>query len=170
MAAKPLLFIDVDGVLSTYDFAAEGLDPRHLHMVDGILHHIRPDMAVRILELLPHFESVWATGWGERANEHLVFILGMPGELEVVDFAVAPSTDGSGHWKLEALTERAGEFPAAWIDDGHNEACEEWALGRTAPTLLVSTDPFVGLTDAHVEELIEWADRLENAGINVPAT
>jgi hypothetical protein len=34
----------------------------------------------------------------------------------------------------------------------------------------VSTDPFVGLTDAHVEELIEWADRLENAGINVPAT
>jgi hypothetical protein len=54
------------------------------------------------------------------------------------------------------LTERAGTRPAAWIDDGHNEACETWAAGRTAPTLLISTDPFVGLTDEQVEDLIAW--------------
>ena len=73
----------------------------------------------RIRDLLPHFESVWATGWGERANEHLVHLLSLPGELEVVDFAVAPSTDGSGHWKLDALTERAGAAPAAWTVAHH---------------------------------------------------
>jgi anion-transporting ArsA/GET3 family ATPase len=50
-----------------------------------------------------------------------------------------------------------GTRPAAWIDDGHNEACTEWAASREAPTLLVSTDPHEGLTDAQVDELIEWA-------------
>jgi hypothetical protein len=157
MTEKPLLFIDVDGVLSTYGFAGDDADPRNLHMVDGILHHIRREMGPRIKELLPHFESLWATGWGERANEHLVFMLGLPGELEVIEFAVAPSTDGSGHWKLEALTERAGTRAAAWIDDGHNDACTEWAASREAPTLLVSTDPHVGLTDEQVGDLVEWA-------------
>ncbi|MGK2877350.1 MAG: HAD domain-containing protein [Solirubrobacterales bacterium] len=160
MAEQPLLFIDVDGVLSTYGFAGDDADPRNLHMVDGILHHILREMGPRILKLLPHFESVWATGWGERANEHLVFMLGLPDELEVVEFAVAPSTDGSGHWKLDSLAERAGMRPAAWIDDGHNEACVIWAAGREAPTLLVSTDPHVGLTDEQVEELITWSTSL----------
>jgi hypothetical protein len=84
-------------------------------------------------------------------------MLGLPGELEVIEFAVAPSTDGSGHWKLEALTERAGTRAAAWIDDGHNDACTEWAASREAPTLLVSTDPHVGLTDEQVGDLVEWA-------------
>lgn len=168
MTDGPLLFIDVDGVISTYGFAGNENDPRpasevvngSFHNVDGIFHHIGDGMDRRIRALLPHFESVWATGWGDRANDHLVHILGLPGELEVVDFAVAPSLDGSGHWKLDALTERAGDKPAAWIDDGHNEACERWAASRSAPTLLISTDPYEGLTDEHVDELIEWADRV----------
>lgn len=165
MPGRPLLFIDVDGVISTYGFAGNPADPRaaerpsggSFHMVDGILHHIGPGMAERIRALLPHFESVWATGWGERANEHLVLILDLPGELEVVEFAVQPSTDGSGHWKLDSLTERARGHAAAWIDDGHNEACQAWAEARDEPTLLISTDPFDGLTDDQVDELIDWA-------------
>lgn len=166
MRGRPLLFIDVDGVISTYGFAGNPADPRagerppggSFHMVDGIVHHIGADMDERIRALLPHFESVWATGWGERANEHLVLILGLPGELEVVEFDVKPSTDGSGHWKLDSLTERARGRAAAWIDDGHNGACLAWAEKRTEPTLLVSTDPFDGLTDAQVAQLIGWAD------------
>lgn len=157
MAGKPLLFLDVDGVISVYGFDGGQADPRDLHMVDGIPHHIPATMAPRVRRLLPAYESLWATGWGERANEHLVLMLGLPGELEVVEFATRPSTDGSGHWKLEELTERAGSSPAAWIDDGHNEACELWAAGRDAPTLLVSTDPHVGMTDDHVDELLAWS-------------
>ena len=168
MSPKPLLFIDVDGVISTYGFAGNKGVPGNaspsgeipagrFHMVDGIVHHIGDGMDRRINTLLPHFESMWATGWGERANDHLVHLLNLPSELEVVEFAVAPSTDGSGHWKLDSLTARAGDLPAAWIDDGHNEACLEWAASRTASTLLISTDPFIGLTDDHVDELIAWA-------------
>lgn len=168
MPSKPLLFIDVDGVISIYGFAGNSGIPRNagasdevvtgrFHMVDGIVHNIGDGMDRRINSLLPHFESVWATGWGDRANDHLVHLLNLPSELEVVEFAVKPSTDGSGHWKLDALTERAGDAPAAWIDDGHNDACLQWANSRNAPTLLVSTDPFVGLTDGHVDELLTWA-------------
>lgn len=160
MAKKPLLFIDVDGVLSTYGFDSERADPRNLHLVDGIPHHIPGLMENRVKAVLPHYESVWATGWGERANEHLVFILSLPGELEVVEFATRPSTDGSGHWKLEELTARAAGRAAAWIDDGLNDACVDWAAGRSEPTLLVHTDPFVGMTDEHVDELIAWADEI----------
>ena len=39
-----------------------------------------------------------------------------------------------------------------------------WAAGRSAPTLLVSTDPFIGLTDEHVDELVGWS-----AGFNAHA-
>ncbi|MFT4050211.1 MAG: HAD domain-containing protein [Solirubrobacterales bacterium] len=160
MAEKPLLFLDVDGVLSVFGFAGEGADPRDLYLVDGIPHHIPAAMGGRVKALLPAYESVWATGWGERANDHLIHMLGLPAELEVVDFATRPSLDGSGHWKLEELTARAGERAAAWIDDGMNEACEAWAAGRAAPTLLVHTDPKVGMTDAHVQQLIDWAAQI----------
>lgn len=157
MSEKPLLFLDVDGVISVYGFAMAAADPRDLHLVDGIPHHIPSVMAPRVQRLLPAYESLWATGWGDRANDHLVHLLDLPGELEVIEFATRPSTDGSGHWKLEELTVRAGARPAAWIDDGHNAACDDWAASRDAPTLLVSTDPHVGLTDAHVDELLAWS-------------
>jgi hypothetical protein len=179
---KPLLFVDVDGVISTYGFAgnagvpsgsrpfgsvAGGAVAGTLHNVEGIIHHIGEGMDRRLRALIPHFEAVWATGWGERANEHLVHLLSLPGELEVVEFAVAPSTDGSGHWKLDALGARAAGRAAAWIDDGHNDACAEWAATRQAggePTLLVSTDPYVGLTDDHVDELVAWAGGIGSVG------
>jgi hypothetical protein len=158
MSEPPLLFIDVDGVLSVFGFSQAGAAASDLYLVDGLPHHIPAAMGPRVRRLLPHFESVWATGWGERANDHLVHMLALPGELEVVEFATRPSTDGSGHWKLEELTVRAGDRPAAWIDDGHNAVCEQWAAGRSGQTLLVSTEPTVGLTDEHVELLLAWRE------------
>lgn len=160
MDEKPLLFLDVDGVLSVFGFNGAQADPRDLHMVDGIPHHIPAPMGGRVRRLLPAFEPLWATGWGERANDHLVHMLELPGELEVIEFATRASTDGSGHWKLDELSVRAGTRAAAWIDDGHNERCERWAVGREAPTLLVSTDPHVGITDGDVELLLGWAAEL----------
>lgn len=177
---KPLLFVDVDGVISTYGFAGNDGVPGGtrpigasavagngtFHNVDGIIHHIGAGMERRLHELLPHFEAVWATGWGERANDHLVHLLSLPAELEVVEFAVAPSLDGSGHWKLDSLTTRAAARAAAWIDDGLNDACYEWAAARAEATLLVPTDPADGLRDEHVTTLVEWARSLGENGAN----
>lgn len=180
---KPLLFVDVDGVLSTYGFAGNAGVPSGtrpigsaaisgngtFHNVDGIIHHIGFGMDQRMRDLLPHFEAVWATGWGERANEHLVHLLSLPGDLDVVEFAVRPSSDGSGHWKLDALTARAIGRAAAWIDDGLNDACHAWAAARAEPTLLVPTDPVDGLRDEHVTTLIEWALSLAGPPLTSPS-
>jgi hypothetical protein len=45
----------------------------------------------------------------------------------------------------------------AWIDDNHGVAGEEWALARPGPTLLVGTEPHVGMTTEHATVLREWA-------------
>jgi hypothetical protein len=153
---QPILFVDVDGVISTWGFDHTSI-PGRMHNVDGIFHHIAPQASGCINALIPHFEMIWATGWGSRANDHLPFILGLPGEFEVVDFKVAPSLDGSGHWKLDALAARAAGRAAAWIDDGLDEECFAWAAGRGAPTLLVHTESHTGITEEHVDELVAWS-------------
>jgi hypothetical protein len=156
---KPILFVDVDGVISTWGFGGSSPTGR-IHNVDGIFHHIAPQAAACVNALIPHFEMIWATGWGARANDHLPFILGLPGEFEVVDFKVTPSLDGSGHWKLDALAQRAAGCAAAWIDDGLNDECHAWARAREEPTLLVHTEASVGITEGHVAELIAWSARV----------
>jgi hypothetical protein len=67
-----------------------------------------------------------------------------------------------GHWKLAAIDRYAGsDRPLAWIDDAHEEHCRAWAHERTGPTLLITTDPATGLTEADVNRLLEWARQPE---------
>jgi hypothetical protein len=158
---RPILFVDVDGVISLFGFApdAEQL-PGPLHWIDGVAHFIPEDVGERLVRLAESFELVWATGWEERANEHLPFLLGLPfRDLPYLTFD-GRAVFGSAHWKLDAIAEYAADRPAAWIDDNIDEACRAWAEGRSAPTLIVRTDPAVGLTDEHVEELLGWAEGL----------
>ena len=45
----------------------------------------------------------------------------------------------------------------AWIDDDVNDGGHDWARSRSGPTLLVDTEPAIGLTPEHVERLLAWA-------------
>jgi hypothetical protein len=159
---RPVLFVDVDGVISLFGFQPSGPIPGRFHSIDGILHCIGHDAAARLARLAERFELVWATGWEEKANEYLVHILGMPGELPVLTFDGRASF-GSSHWKLEALEEYARDRPAAWIDDNLDERAEEWAARRPAETLLVRTGAATGIDDEHVELLLRWADEVDPA-------
>jgi HAD domain in Swiss Army Knife RNA repair proteins len=155
---KPILFVDVDGVISLFGFApGTGQLPGPLHWVDGVAHCIPEDVGQRLVTLAESFELVWATGWEERANEHLPYLLKLPfKELPCLTFD-GRAVFGSAHWKIEAVDEYAAERPAAWIDDNLGEECRAWAAGRSAPTLLVETSPSAGLTDEHVTTLLGWA-------------
>ncbi len=154
---KPVLFVDVDGVISLFGFAPEGDFPGAFHAVDGILHCIATDCGERLRRLDEHFELVWATGWEEKANEYLPLILELPFKsLPSLTFG-GRAVFGSAHWKLEAIDDYAGERPAAWIDDNLDERCRAWADNRDAPTLLVRTEPDTGMSDQHVEQLLRWA-------------
>jgi hypothetical protein len=148
----PVLFVDVDGVISVFGFPHDGPPPGRMLSVDGLPHCILHGSGERLLRLAETFELVWATGWEERANEHLPHLLGLPGELPTLIFDEQPLW-GSAHWKLSAIERFAADRPVAWIDDNFNEACWDWASGRSAPTLLVRTEP----ADEHVDELEAWA-------------
>ena len=161
---KPLLFLDVDGVISLFGFEpTPGQLPGQLHWVDGIAHCIPAEVGPRVSELTESFEVVWATGWEEKANYYLPHILGLGiSELPSLTFD-GRAVFGTAHWKLEAIEEYAGDRPAVWIDDSIDESCHAWAEARQAPTLIVQTDSAVGLTDEHVEQARRWAAAVEAA-------
>jgi hypothetical protein len=161
---RPLLLIDVDGVISLFGFdPAQPPDGRY-QIVDGIAHFLSSGAGPRLVELSHRFEPAWCTGWEDKANDYLPHALGLPGPWPYLQFA-GPAVAGSGHWKLEAIDAYAGPSrPLAWIDDGHDERTEAWAQARPGPTLLITTDPAVGLTAEHVAALLQWAESANTGG------
>ena len=160
----PILFVDVDGVISLFGFAPTPSElPGRFHWIDGVAHCIPDDAGERLARLADRFELVWATGWEEKANEYLPFILKLPeAELPTLLFQ-GEAVFGSAHWKLDAIGEYAGDRPAAWIDDNLDDACRLWAASRAAPTLLIETRSPIGMTDEHVDELLTWAGQVSPA-------
>jgi HAD domain in Swiss Army Knife RNA repair proteins len=155
--AKPLLFMDIDGVLSLFGFASDSRPAGTWLNVDGIVHLISATAAEHLQRLDAAYEVVWCSGWEDKANEHLVGALALGEPLPYLTF---PPGDGARHWKLSAIEAHAADRPLAWVDDAHDEGCQVWAARRDAPTLLVATDPAVGLTEGQVGELERWARRV----------
>jgi hypothetical protein len=155
---KPLLFIDIDGVVSLFGFGQTSIPARcSWHQVDGIVHLLSHDAAENLLALSELFDPVWCTGWKDRANDHLPHVLGL-GPFPHLSFGESPE-----HWKLAAVRAHAGTRPLAWIDDDLNDAVRGWAARRDsggAPTLLVETRPATGLTAELTAGLKDWAQRL----------
>jgi HAD domain in Swiss Army Knife RNA repair proteins len=158
MQANPVLFVDIDGVISLWGFEYNAYPEGAFHNVDGVMHFLSRGAGNHLLALSERFELVWASGWEDRANDHLLHVLGLPRELPFLSFDRNPGR-GHGHWKLPAIEAYAGpRRPVAWIDDAHDDACRAWAAARRAPTVLVATAPAIGLTSDHVARLLAWAD------------
>jgi hypothetical protein len=166
---KPILFVDVDGVISLFGFApTEAQLPGRFHWIDGVAHCIPDDMGNRLVRLVDRFELVWATGWEEKANEYLPYILGLPQPEFPCLLFQGQAVFGSAHWKLEAIEQYAGDRPSAWIDDNLDESCYLWATSRDAPTLLVQTRSAAGMTDENVEQLLGWAHEVSPDSADAP--
>ena len=155
--------IDVDGVISLFGAAGQppaGKVEGAFHSIEGIPHFLSSTAAAHLLALADLYELVWASGWEERADEHLPHLLGMPSGLPHLRFARAVGARSSRslvHWKLEAIDTYARARPLAWIDDALDDDCHAWAARREAPTLLVRTAPDEGLTRSQAALLERWA-------------
>ena len=158
---KPLLFVDIDGVLSLFGFQSDTRPQGAWLNVEGIVHLISATASEHLHRLAALFDLVWCSGWEEKANEHLLAALVLPDALPFLTFTTEEGA--SRHWKLAAIEAYAGDRALAWIDDAHDDSCRAWASQRPAPTLLVTTDPAAGLTIAHVEALERWAAGLTPA-------
>jgi HAD domain in Swiss Army Knife RNA repair proteins len=153
----PLLLVDVDGVISLFGFDPTSPPPGKFLLVDGIPHLISAAAGDHLRALAPAFELAWCSGWEEKADEHLRHALQLPESCPHLTFD-AVGSGSQPHWKLAAIERYAGpNRPLAWIDDAHDDACADWAAAREGPTLLVTTEPAVGITAAQVERLLAWA-------------
>jgi hypothetical protein len=162
MQAKPLLLMDIDGVISLWGFDMDMRPPGAFAVIDGIPHFLSTRAAEHLLALQDAFELVWCSGWEEKADEYLPHLLGMPRGLPHLTFERSRAdVSARAHWKLAAIESYAGPGRAlAWVDDAFNDACRAWAATRAAPTLLVETVPRDGLVDDHAAALRAWAAAL----------
>ena len=132
---KPLLLIDVDGVVSLFGFTERPPSGLLHTAVHGIPHFLSTHAASLLARLSQTFACTWP---------HLTFA-NEPGVSE-------------RHWKLAAIESATGpDRPLAWIDDAFDASCAAWAAARPGPTLLVQTDPATGLREEHVTRLESWA-------------
>jgi hypothetical protein len=154
-ASKPILAMDVDGVISIFGFDELPEDlPARFELIDGLVRCIPEGAGERLRRLGEHFELVWATGWEVSANR-LSALLDLP-EYPYLTFG-GKARFGTADWKLEPLEEYGRGRPLAWVDDSFDERCRAWAAAREEPTLLVATEARLGLEESHEEELREWA-------------
>jgi hypothetical protein len=159
MARRPILAVDVDGVISLFGFdEPPDRSVARIELIDGMVHCISVAAGERLRRLADDYDLVWATGWEDRANDHLPSLLGIP-ELPVITFD-GTAVFGTAHWKLGPLEAYGRGRPLAWVDDSFDESCYAWAREREEgglPTLLVPTESALGLEEAQAEALTTWA-------------
>ena len=76
---RPLLLVDVDGVISLFGFDPAQPPAGKFQIVDGIAYFLSAEAAEHLLALSEIFEPAWCTGWEEKANEYLPHALGLSG-------------------------------------------------------------------------------------------
>jgi hypothetical protein len=147
LTAKPLLYLDVDGVLNPVcppvdaDFA--------VHALHGSAVLLSPRHGEWLRELAGVYELVWATTWESHANASIGPLLGLPPLPVVPTGRYAERLDGD--W-LPILRHAAGR-PFAWIDDLIPPHLLRGASARP-DRLLVPVDPATGLRRPHVDRLL----------------
>ena len=155
---RPLLLVDVDGVISLFGYDHAAPPAGRYQLVDGITHFLSTTAGEHLRRLQDSFELAWCTGWEEKANDYLPLALGLRGPFPHVEFDPADRPNRA-HWKLGGIDRHVDPSrPLAWLDDAHDDGCRSWAAARPGPTLLVTTDPAVGLTEREAAQLLEWAE------------
>lgn len=162
VVGRPLLLVDIDGVLSPYaaERCPDGFAEYTLFPDDPEPHRLCLQHGAWLTELAGHYDLVWGSAWGLVVHEKLSPI------LQLHEFAYVPMPDipFPPADKVPAIDRYVGCKPVAWIDDMIVEEARAWAAARMAPTLLVETDPAVGMTRGHVEQLLAWAAALPAMG------
>lgn len=156
---KPLLFIDVDGVLNRLVLGHQDI-PEHLvyrevfNREAGTSFPLYMDRADtdRLLSLTDVVDLAWGTTWEHEANESIGPWLGLP-KLPV-------ATSGEDFSKVPGMRRLAGDRPFAWLDDDIWPQDCRLLEQHPAPVLPVRVNEVVGLTDEHIRQVRQWAETI----------
>lgn len=181
---RPLLLLDVDGVLNAFGAWAlvddslpmrrdnvRAPDGWHSRRVDGYHLLLNPEHAAWVAMLSERFDMVWATMWQDRAPAALAPEIGFGADWPYIDFrhhqgygTTQRTGLGVGGYKFPGVVATIGDRPMVWIDDDLEPAIYEWAAQRDSdgiPTLLVQPSPAEGWTRAELDAVIAFADSVE---------
>jgi hypothetical protein len=179
-APKPLLLLDVDGVLNPCEALPHRRPPGYqthrlkpdcwIAQHDGLPEHLVKPLRVWLnpahgpaLMRLP-YELVWATTWEHDANEWIGWRIGLPRteDLPVIEFGDQDVIRPDGTYvKTWRIVEYATGRPFAWVDDQIGDADRAYvARHHTGPALLHYVDPRKGLTDDDFAVLADWAAQI----------
>jgi hypothetical protein len=149
---RPLLLLDVDGVLNPFAATScpDGFTEENIR---GFQVRLSPWHQRWLHELHQQFEVVWATAWEAHANHEIAPRLGLP-EWPHITFNRGSRAQT---WKLPDVVAYVGHRPTVWIDDDLNADAYQWAAAGCR--MLVRTEPDVGLTRAHVDQIRHWGLR-----------
>jgi hypothetical protein len=174
---KPLLYLDIDGVLNyrrmpyrEYTVRVTSADIAVTPFTNSFSEEF-VDMSVCIpsqypgwlRELAEVYELAWASTWEKLANVHIAPLLGLE-DLAVVEFSTWPVDPylakmmDVAKWKWDCLVESAGERAFVFVDDAAAALAKTYPLevGATAAALWA---PY-GLTRDHVEALLAHGETL----------
>jgi hypothetical protein len=159
-AARPILFLDVDGTL--LPFGGAGMpavpDSPDVWTASANPYLARVDPAVGPLLTGLGCHLVWATAWMDDANEVIGPLLGLP-RLPVADLPAYSGDIGDDRlqWKTKALVRIADGRPFVWVDDVIGQADRSFVeAGHAGEALLHKVDSDVGLTAADLAVVAAW--------------
>ena len=78
MQGKPILFVDIDGVISLWGLPSDDRPAGALHDVDAVMHFLSSDAGIHLLDPHERCALVRCSGWEEKAEEYLPRVLALP--------------------------------------------------------------------------------------------
>jgi hypothetical protein len=164
--SRPLVLLDVDGVLNLAQFLSSrqrgrlrARDGWYSGRAGGDCHDPYASRIVLSRRWGPMLRSLagqgaelaWATGWQEEANWYIGPLLGLP------QLRWAPAVHGR---KAETVIPWTRGRPWAWLEDYEEELATASGLSLGTPHLPVLVDRATGLTQEHVRAVSGWLESL----------
>lgn len=167
MPDKPLLLVDVDGVLLPWgndipaNYCEVALSSEGIVWWD-------PENANRLRLLCGVFDPVWCTARFDDVCSTVASLHSIGGNWPVIEFPTVHRTDDEFFidglrpgWKLEWVQTYVAGRAFAWLDDDLPANVVAWANRRSAtsgrPSHLEWVDPREGFNHQHFERLMRFA-------------